>query len=141
MITITNHGPLIANTNYWDSAMCRAGKVIASPNAGAIRLLLPPCHYSMIGECRTSAYVIITRGPWPEMRCDTAFELLFEDESASPYVVHLTTESFVALPTRASDWIVSLWICKRGRPHKALERPAKFRAGTIPCLLPWSDPA
>lgn len=140
-ITIKNHGPLIVETNYWYSEYERAGKIYCSVNAGAVRLLLPRAQFAAVGEMRTAKYVILSRGPWPEMRIAEAVELLFEDDSDSPYCLHLSGTSFDMIPGEpepGQEWIVSVWVEKDGQPKKALERPCKWRrVGKIPCLAKW----
>lgn len=142
LIAIENHGPLIVSTNYWESEAEAAGKVFVSCNAGAIRLLLPRTGLGdVIGEWRTSKYVIVSRGPWPAQQIVEAVELLFEDGSQSPYCLHLTSNSFDMLPaepTPGSEWVFTAWMWKKGKPHKAFERPAKWRrSAKIPDLKPW----
>lgn len=144
-ITITNHGPLITRCNYWGSDHERAGKIIASVNAGAVRLLIPRKHADLVGECRSSQYAIISRGPWPSGGVDDAVEIMFEDGTTDPFSLHLSSSSFAdflpGAPEPGREWIVTLWTQKAMRPHKALERPAKWRrVESLPCLAPWSEP-
>ena len=61
MIQITNHGPLILSSNYWDSDLARAGKVWCSVNAGAVR---PGFPFSM-GMTIDSAHVKAERSLTP----------------------------------------------------------------------------
>lgn len=143
IIEIVNHGPLIVSTNYWGSEMDRAGKLYASVNAGAVRLLLPRAMWSVIGEWRSAKYVICSRGPWPAHGVQEAVELLFEDGTDSPYVLTLTAESFDMLPGEPEpgrEWVLSAWVLKDERPHKTYERPMRWRrSASIPDLRPWSD--
>lgn len=80
-ITIGNDGPDIAGTNYWASPQATAGKPYFSINAGSIRVLLPDNMTGALKDMRTAKYVILSRGPWPEMGRDEAMEILFEDHS------------------------------------------------------------
>ena len=140
MIITTNDDQLILKTNYWESDQARWGKIYCEINGGAIRLLLPEILHSMVDEVQSSKYVILSRGPWPEMDRREAVELLFEDFAKNPYVITLTPESFNLLPARpdGKEWLVALWLQKDGRPHRALERPCKWRrVRKIPCLRPW----
>ena len=66
-LTITNDGPRILTTNYWDTEHARGGKYYCSVNAGAIRILVPPQRAADIEEWNACRYVIVSRGPWPEM--------------------------------------------------------------------------
>lgn len=145
VITIENHGPLVVATNYWETDAAKAGKVYCSCNAGAIRILLPASQKQLVNEMRPAKYVILSRGPWKAMRLADAVELLFEDETESPFSMHLSNESFDLLPAQPEtgrEWIISVWMRKDGKPKKVLERPCKWRmVEEIPCLEPWSENA
>lgn len=142
MLEIQNHGPLIIATNYWGSEIETHGKIHCSCNAGCIRVLLPRTLGKIVGECRTSRYVVCSRGPWVDQGLLDAVELLFEDNSESPYCLHLSPESFDLLPGEpepGGEWTVALWVLRDGGPHKALERPCYWRrVERIPCLQPWA---
>ncbi len=144
-IVIENHGPLIVSTNYWRTDAAKAGKVYCSCNAGAIRILIPKSQRHMVDEMRSAKYVILSRGPWKANRLNEAVELLFEDETQTPFSMHLSVESFDLLPAKPEpgrEWIVSIWLEKDREPKKALERPCKWRlVKEIPCLDPWSENA
>ena len=79
IITVSNHGPLIVATNYWDLPLEEAGKIWCSVNAGAIRVLVPRAHRRIIEDMRTARHVVLSRGPWPEVGAPEAVELLFDD--------------------------------------------------------------
>lgn len=139
-LTITNHGQLITETNYFDSAHARAEKVIVSPNAGAIRCLIPPALAPLIGELRQAEYAIVTLGPY---HGEAGIEILWEDHSDTPHAWHMTAASCTMLPGDPGDsqWVISLWIEKKGKPHKALERKCYWRrAPTLPWLKPLDPP-
>lgn len=140
IISVTNHGPLIAETNYWGSAIEQAGKLYVSVNAGAVRLLLPRRLLHLVGEMRSSRHVILSRGPWPAMKLPEAVELLFEDGTDSPFSLHLSPESFDVLPAAPEpglEWVLSVWVDKAG-PHKALERRCYWRrSARLPDLSLW----
>lgn len=144
MIEITNHGPLILSSTFWGSPHEQAGKLFVSPNAGAIRVLIPSQHRGIIEECRQSRYAVLSRGPWPEMGLADAVEIMFEDGSDSPFALHLSPESFGGMPGEPEagrEWVVALWTAKKGRPHKSLERVCHWRrVASIPCLEPWQIP-
>lgn len=136
-ILITNCGAEIEQTNYWETTMAKAGKLFCSVNAGAIRILVPPAMAEMIEDWNACEYVIISRGPWPEMGQPDGIELLFEDNGDSPFCLHLTPASFDLLPGDPGEknWIVTAWL---PGPEKVFEKRAKWRRVTaIPCLQPW----
>jgi len=139
MISITNHGPLITATDYWGSGYAASGKMILSPNAGAIRCLMPPVMYAILGELRQCPYAIVTRGLWNGQE---AIEILWEDHSDCPVVWHLTAESCLMLPgdPGADKWLISCWVQRRGMPHKAIERPCHWRrTDTLPYMHPLEE--
>jgi hypothetical protein len=142
-IHVENHGPLIVSTNYWDLDMARGGKVFCSVNAGAIRILLPPQHRPALNAMRGAEYVILSRGPWPEARTEHGVEILFDDGTDEPYLLHLTEKSFDMLPAEpppGREWILTVWDLKKGRPHKCLERPVRWRrVPRIPWMKPWKE--
>lgn len=144
-LEIRNHGPLILSTNYWGSDHERAGKIVASVNAGAVRLLVPRKHADIVGDLRSSKHVILSRGPWPQGGATDAVEFLFDDGTSDPFSIHLGASSFVdflpGAPEPGREWVVSVWLQKKMKPHKALERPAKWRrVESLPDLSPWSEP-
>lgn len=139
-IVIRNHGPLIVESNWWDSDMARAGMLYCSVNAGCIRLLVPDSRRRIIQEMRDAEYVVLSRGPWPIRGLGEAVELMFEDHGDQPYALQLGPESFDVLPAEPEpgrEWVVAGWCTKRGRPHKHLERICHWRR--VP-RIPWCRP-
>lgn len=135
-IRIENHGPLITASDYWDGEYAEHGKLIVSPNAGAIRCLLPPALHQVIGELRQAEYAIVSRGPW---QGGEGLEILWEDHSDAPQAWHVTSESCLPMPGDPGEnqWIIACWILRRGKPHKAIERPCHWRRVES---LPWLKP-
>ena len=72
---IENDGPEILSTNFWQSALARAGTFYLSTNAGAFRLLVPTQHQGSLREMRRAHTCIVSRGPWPAQRLPEALEL------------------------------------------------------------------
>lgn len=142
-ITIQNSGPSIVSTNYWESDLERVGKLYFSVNAGAIRALLPRALFSAIDEWRKCEFVIVSVGPWPELSLPKAVEFLFEDHSATPYVLHLTPQSFDFIPGDPGpdgDWTFTAWVEHSQRPHCVLEKPVRWRrVSKIPDLSSWME--
>lgn len=141
IIQVSNHGPLILSTNYWESELALGGKFFVSVNAGAIRVLLPPAAYGVLSDMRAARECVLSRGPWPQLRKSEAIEIMWEDGSDSPFALHLTPESFDLLPAEPEpgrEWVCSTWTAKDGRPHKALERICHWRrVPKIPYLKAW----
>lgn len=138
MLTIKNKGQAIESTNYWDSTYAQRGLMYLSWNAGAARLLLPDTLKGELREMRSSRYVIVSRGPWHEHGGRDALELLFEDGSDSPYVVHLMAEQTDRLlpeDNQGGGFVVTVWT----RGGEKLRIPGKYReVDGLPCLQPWS---
>jgi hypothetical protein len=143
IIQISNHGPLIVSTNYWESELAIAGKLYCSVNAGAIRVLLPPGRYADLNDMRPARECVLSRGPWPDQGEAEGIEIMWDDRSDSPYALHLTSASFDLLPAEPEpgrEWVVSVWTSKDGRPHKSLERICHWRrVKRLPCLKPWGQ--
>lgn len=141
MLRIENHGPLIVSSNYWTLPAARAGKVLVSINAGAFRVLIPQSIEGMIPEMMTGKSCVVSRGPMAELNLPDAFEVLFDDGTADPFAFHLSPQSFDRIPEDADagrEWVLSAWTApRRGRPHKAFERPCWYRR--VPSL-PWLKP-
>jgi hypothetical protein len=144
-VIIDNHGQLITASNYWDTDLAREGKVFVSPNAGAIRVLLPPLLRPVINELRKAEYAILSRGPWYKEGEENGIEILWEDHTDAPHAWHLTQASCAMLPAKPPDgqeWVITLWDRKKGKPHKCLERVCHWRAvPKIPWLKPWEPPS
>lgn len=140
-LVIENHGPLMLRTNFWGSEIERAGKLYVSINAGAFRLLVPRSQEPILSDLRTGKSVVISRGPWPWAGLADALEILFDDGTETPFALHLSPESFDRLPLDSDagrEWLFAVWTApRRGRPHKAIERPAFYRR--VP-QIPWLKP-
>ncbi len=142
LIQIENDGAEIVNTNYWDTPHATRGFLYLSINAGAFRLLVPDAQASEIGEWMQAKEVIVSRGPWPQMNKHDALEILFEDNSENPYVIHLVSEQVDRMPLDSDRdrhgepprWRFSVWT----RKGKALELPCRYRiVKHLPCLKTW----
>lgn len=139
MLTISNKGQAVEHTNYWDSDHAKAGYCFLSWNAGAARLLLPDVLKPALKEMRSARYVIVSRGPWTEHGGRDALELLFEDNSDSPYCLHLVAEQTDRLlpeDNQGGGFVVTVWT----RGGEKLRVPGKYRTvPAIPCLEEWSE--
>lgn len=138
-LTISNKGPAIRATNYWSSEWSLRGALYCSVNAGALRILLPPSMEGYLLDMQAAREVVMSRGPFPEMRRDDAIEIMFDDGSDSPFCLHLGTEQIDrVLPDSdaGSEFTCTVWVNRDG-PHCALEKPCYYRRVTeLPCLEP-----
>ncbi len=90
MITVSNAGPLLVETNYWHTEHARAGYVYMSANAGAWRLLLPTASAAQLAEMRTGKSVLIEKNT----AGGKAWDIVFEDGTDSPFCVTLGQTQF-----------------------------------------------
>lgn len=142
-IHIENHGPLITSSNYWRSPAAKAGKILASCNAGAIRVLLPLGCDTWFPDLRQAKHVVVSRGPWPEENLPDAVEILWEDGRDDPIAWHLSPECWLggmpAEPDPGREWVVSAWAQRAGKPHRVIDRVAHWRrVEMLPCLEEWA---
>ena len=153
MYEIKNHGPLILSTDYWGSAMERAGKFYVSVNAGAFRLLVPATQEGLVPDMRAAKGCAVSRGRFHDTfgldhlvgtfrEGADAIEILFDDLTTNPIALHFSPESFDRLPTAENagrEWVLSVWTQpRRNKPHKVMDRPCRYRlAAKIPDLRPW----
>jgi hypothetical protein len=137
-LQIKNHGQAIVASNYWDSELANDGNAFLSVNAGAFRLMLPDNQLAALADMRTGKLVIISRGPWPAQQRDDAIEVLFDDDSDSPFAIHIGTEQIDRLPLDANvGQQVTCTVWTRG-PNLALSLPARYRRSErLPDLRPW----
>lgn len=141
MLTITNDGPRIASTSYWQTEHALRGALYLSINAGAFRVLVPPALEDQIPDMATATTVVISRGPWPDQQRDDAIELLFDDGSSSPYALHLAVAQVDRLPLNADAgqaWTCTVWTAgPHGTAVERLSRPAIYRRSKrLPDLRP-----
>lgn len=139
MINITNDGPTITATDYWQSEYAARDLMILSPNAGHIRVLMPDHHHPVLEEFAACDYAILTRGTWMGKE---SVEILWEDHTDTPHMWHLTEDTCLMLPGDPSpaEWTISLWVERDGQPYCALARPCRWRrAEALPCGKPWSN--
>jgi hypothetical protein len=137
LLIIENNGPDLIRTNFWKDL--DRGKFLVSINARAFRILTPKSEESAVPEMQTGREVIISRGPWPADGVDDAVEIIFDDRSSSPYVLHLDAKAFNVLPARSDEGRTDLqaivYVCgAQDQPREVLRLPARYRR--VP-LLPW----
>lgn len=137
MLTIQNQGQAIAQTNYFDMEQARKGFFYLSWNAGAGRLLVPDVHIGLIPNMAVAEYVIVSRGPWRAQGYQDALELVFDDLSDSPFVIHLMTEQTdQLLPEQSQGGGFVILLQTRQGTQATL--PGRYReVPEIPCLEPW----
>ena len=136
-IMLSNDGPLLTESNYWDSKCAAKGTIYFSVNAGAIRILLPDgVSPELLLAASTAQYAIVSLN-----RKRTAYEVLFEDGTQNPYAVMSDISAWDRLlPQNESGREgIRLLIYTRGC-SLSVELEAKFRVvPSLPYLKPWPD--
>ena len=130
---VTNNKQDIIKTNYFESTHAKKGFFFCTLNAGCIRLLIPEPMETEISEMKTGKIIIITKGFWEEKSKD-GVEIMFEDNSDSPFVLHLVTDQFDMLPENGKKWKFAGWTSK----EKVFTRKCYVRTkAIIPFLDKW----
>lgn len=143
---IINDGPLIRETNFWETEYERRGLFYISTNGGAVRILVPDAQRGTISEMeRGTQHVIFSYLKQHLVAQDQlALEVLFEDGSNSPYALHSAPGAFDRYPAQQdsqSTWRATVWEQCDGKPKMRLDLPAYVRTVyQIPCLQPWQSP-
>lgn len=139
LVTIENHGPLIAKTNFWSTVWDEEGYYLLSPNAGVLRILVPSVRSVDIAEMRTAKEIVVRMGhDQREKRHMT--EILFDDRTPGPFVLYISDEQWQHMPAEGDfprPIEVTVWEGRRGEPHKVLGRPGWLDRSELPCLKPW----
>lgn len=134
LITFGNDGMELVETNFWDSDMAKEGFFYLSWNAGAARLLVPDSMQKHVAEMVGTKLVIVSRGFFG---ADEAIEILFEDESDSPYCLHFSvdqTDRMLPNSESGCGFTFTVW----SRHGKLLTFDGKYRAvEKLPCLESW----
>jgi hypothetical protein len=139
MIEIKNAGQRIVDTNYWITEQAISGYCFLSWNAGAGRLLVPNSQKTLLREMKNAKYIIVSRGPWTDQGGRDAIELLWEDNSDSPFAIHLVSEQcdrLIPETDQGGGFVITVWTQGglKGR------WPGKYRTvPSLPDLSPWSE--
>jgi len=92
----------------------------------------------------TAREVIISRAAWPDMGKHDALEVMFEDDTDNPFVLHLVSEQADHMPLDSDRdrpgqpprWKFAAWT----QDDKKLELPCRYRkVNKIPYMKPWSE--
>ncbi|GAB1149852.1 hypothetical protein [Shewanella algae] len=136
MISIINNGQAVASTDFWDCDHAKKGFFFLSWNAGAARLLIPDAQTAAISDMTAAREVIISRGRLADL---DALELLFEDDSDSPYAINLLAsmaDRVIPSADQGGGFVVTLWT-RTGQKGSIVGRYREV--GELPCLQPWES--
>lgn len=120
---------------YFGSDLELSGGFLVSFNKGALCLIWPRCRMNEVKEMMRSKEIIITTC---SHRPGESLEILFDDHSDKPYVLHMTNPSILTLlPAEPGGrpWTLSVWILDDGRPRKILDRMTYWRSRNAPSDL------
>jgi hypothetical protein len=102
-------GGYLAQTDYWNTEMCRRGFYYMVHNNGIFSLLVPEIKINeLIKELQTAESVIITRGTYKNK--DDCFEIVFDDKTETPYSIMLEDEQFHRASPLTEGWHGKLFI-------------------------------
>jgi hypothetical protein len=139
IIIMTNDGPKLVETNYWQTSNAKVGLYYLSTNAGCSRLLVPPseAHPAKIADMtRNVREVVLTRGAWQGVA--DCVEVMFEDGSQSPFCLHLDPKQVDRrwLPSNEGKrWRFAIYT-ELGKVADFSRCFLRSRA-TLPCVEPW----
>jgi hypothetical protein len=133
-ITVSNDGPHVIATNYFDTPQAQQGFLYASWNAGALRLLLPDNQTHALAEMRSARNVVVTKGHHAAAGREL-FEILFDDDTDEPFMVLLdpnNSDRQVGRESHGKPLSVHVYT----RTGCAGSWRGQFRLAPLPCLKP-----
>ena len=137
-LTIANKGPLLVETNYWESQLAQEGCFFLSVNAGAFRLLIPrQCENALPDMTTNVSHVVISRTQYEPLPRTVVLELLFDDGSEQPYALGLSMPQLDRLAPKSDDKRrvrCALYVNRDG-PKLVFETDAFFQV--VP-HIPWT---
>ena len=141
LLTIKNNHQEIIASNYRDYQL---PLYAVSPNAGAIRLLVPEVEEENIPDILNRCdHVIVSTIPNPKIG-RLSLEILFEDHSDTPYSISICPELIIGLYPKADETPVerklTIWI--NGPTKVATLKVFTRKVPSLPCLKPldWKIP-
>jgi hypothetical protein len=148
-ILITQDGPTIEWTNYWESRQQAIGVMYCAPwrvdepppKQGVLRMFLPRSMKSSLGIMRKAPHAVLSRGPYADMCAPDAVEVMFEVDRRAPWVIIMGPCHFLGgvIPDESGrEWKLAVWTEKDGKPYLSLERACYWRrVPSLPCARPW----
>lgn len=143
-LIIQNDGPDIISSNFWETEIAEKGFLYASINSGAIRLLVPQRHIGLLPEMRRNAQHAIVSFCNKPTGEQFSLEILIEDKSSDPFVIHLHEHQYDRRPLPediGKKYTLTVWTHNsyepNTQPHKRITLPAYLQ---IVPHLPWLQP-
>ena len=144
-LVIINDGPAIRATSFWDTPLAARGGLFASVNAGACRLLVPDRVpgfnvQDLVQAAGAAREVLVSVARRPQEH-RLALELMWEDHSAAPFVIHLGWQQMDRVPTADCGRHMAVSVWQRGfggQPTCILDQPGRLRVvSRVPYLRSW----
>lgn len=134
LLVITNDGPELVSTNYWELEHAAKGLFFVSINAHCVRLLVPPAYENSLPDMIAARSVVLTQGLYNGSR---AVEMLFDDDTDEPFVIFLDVNQFDRIwPPNEDGMTIDFAIYVKG--SKAWQSTCHLRrSATLPLLTPW----
>lgn len=145
MLNIVNNDKNIVETNFWNMPMFQ-DRFFISFNAGACRILLPPCYEKDLADMKAAKQIVISYGLGSgAMSTTPMYEVMFDDESSCPYCLHSLSgaaDRSVSASDHGRKIELSIWLPKpntgKMQARCVFRRKAFIRTPvSIPCLKPW----
>jgi len=143
-IIVKNDGQKIIETNYWESEYAKNGYCYMSVNAGCYRLLIPKNRKDWLKDMEAAKEVVISRGPNETVRPpkSDAFEIMFEDNTESPFVIQTGPEQWERAPSDDDQgWKGCMRVYYGSTEKPVLEFLRVFyrRVEKLPCMKPAGE--
>jgi hypothetical protein len=135
MLMFQSDGPKLINTSYFESEWTQQGLAFLSWNAGAARLLIPDALINYLEDMKDCKYVVISHGL---LNGNDAYEIMFEDESQSPFCLHISVDACDRVVSDLS-YISEFDFSILTSTGVVFETKGKYRkVKTLPCRQRWA---
>lgn len=99
MLYLSNDGPMIIDTNFWESEYNALGLFFLSQNTGASRLLVPDSKVALLAELEATRFVEIEHD---RLAGRPVINLWFEDGTANPFRLQMSDAHLDLWPRRTN---------------------------------------
>lgn len=99
MLYLSNDGPMIIDTNFWESEYNALGLFFLSQNTGASRLRVPDSKVALLAELEATRFVEIEHD---RLAGRPVINLWFEDGTANPFRLQMSDAHLDLWPHRTN---------------------------------------
>ena len=126
----------LSDTDYWQLDMCENGFYYCVFNMDKYFLLIPKDRNNLEDEIASTESVIITRGNFKGK--DNWFELMFEDNTDTPYSIMLENEQLNRVSAQKKGWNGHFYIFSGSLKNciRKFDKVYYRETNTLPCLNP-----